>query len=219
MGVALPGKFWLNGAVASFIAICTAATVYVVTSLLTCREPFNLDKMLHRGAYAVEAGHGRSTTGSWRDRLHWRTFLSFDENFSRVDKLTAGGIFWWSIVLVVINVTICVWHFFVHPWPVAWWAHYWMITGIALPCAIALGTLVWFGIGGVRDIREFFIALRTMKRDVRDDGRVVGDHNAADEPAQAAPSAGPAVRTAAPSAAGNAVRTADPTRVTHVPHQ
>jgi SSS family solute:Na+ symporter len=98
--------------------------------------------------------------------------LKFDENFSKVDKLTAGGIFWWSIVLVAINLTICTWHFVVHPWPVAWWAHYWMITGIALPCVIAVGTLIWFGIGGVRDIRDFFVALRTMKRDVHDDGRV-----------------------------------------------
>jgi hypothetical protein len=47
-----------------------------------------------------------------------------------------------------------------------------MITGIAVPCIIAFGTLIWFGIGGVRDIRAFFIALRTMKRDVADDGRV-----------------------------------------------
>ena len=41
-------------------------------------------------------------------------------------------------------------------WPIAWWSHYWMITGIALPFVIAVATLVWFGIGGVRDILEFF---------------------------------------------------------------
>ena len=57
-----------------------------------------------------------------------------------------------------------------------------MIFGIAMPCLIAMGTLIWFGIGGILDIREFLRALRTMKRDVRDDGRVVDSHNASDEP-------------------------------------
>jgi Na+/proline symporter len=186
MGVTLPGKFWLNGAVSAFFALLTAAIVYVVTSLLTCRQPFNLDRMLHRGIYSVEAGGG-TPTKTWRERMHWRTLLSLDHNFSRTDKWTAGGIFWWSIVLVAVNLVITAWNLLYKPWPVSWWAHYWMITGIALPCVIAVGTLIWFGIGGVRDVREFFIALRTMTRDARDDGRVVGDHNAADEPAKAMP--------------------------------
>jgi SSS family solute:Na+ symporter len=174
-GVALPPRFWFNGAVASFIAICTAATVYVVISLLTCREAFNLDKMLHRGIYAVEPGHGRPITRTWRERLHWRRLVNFDTNFSKTDKLMAGGIFWWSMLLVGVNLVACVWNLAYEPWPVAWWAHYWMITGIALPCVIAVGTLVWFGIGGVRDIRDFFVALRTLNRDAHDDGRVHED--------------------------------------------
>jgi hypothetical protein len=44
-------------------------------------------------------------------------------------------------------------------------------------------TLVWFTIGGLIDLRAFFHALKTMKRDARDDGRVVAHHNLADEPA------------------------------------
>ncbi len=182
LGVTLPGKFWFNGAVASFFAIATAASVYIVTSLLTSRQPFNLDRMLHRGAYAVEPGHGRPITRTWRERLHWRTMVNYDTNFSRVDKWTAGGIFWFSMLLVAVNLVISAWNLFYGRWPVSWWAHYWMVTGIALPCVIALGTLIWFGIGGVRDMRDFFVALRTINRDARDDGRVVADHNLADEP-------------------------------------
>lgn len=182
LGVALPQKFWFNGAVSAFIAICTAAAVYIVTSLLTCREPFNLDRMLHRGIYAVEPGHGRPITRTWRERMHWRTLVNFDHNFSKVDKLTAGGIFWWSMLLVGVNVVVTAWNLLYRPWPIEWWAHYWMMTGIAVPCVIAFGTLIWFGVGGVRDIGEFFAALRTLNRDARDDGRVAGDHNLSDEP-------------------------------------
>ena len=212
MGVTLPEKFWFNGAVASFFAITIAATVYIVTSLLTCRQPFNLDRMLHRGIYAVEPEHGRPVTTSWRERLNWRRLINLDTNFSRVDKWTAGGIFWFSMLLVAVNLVITAWNLLYGKWPVSWWAHYWMVTGIALPCVIALGTLIWFGIGGVRDLFDFFAALRTLKRDVRDDGRVEGDHNLADEPARTLPAAEtPAVRAVLPTTAGNAVRTADPT--------
>ena len=48
-----------------------------------------------------------------------------------------------------------------------------MITSIVLPIVIAVGTLIWFGIGGMRDLRDFFAALRTLKRDAHDDGHVV----------------------------------------------
>jgi SSS family solute:Na+ symporter len=207
LNVTLPPRFWFNGAVASFIAICTAATVYVVVSLLTCREAFNLDRMLHRGIYAVEPEHGRPVTTSWRERLNWRRMVNFDTNFSPTDKLMAGGIFWFSMALVAVNLVITAWNLLYGRWPVSWWAHYWMITGIALPCVIAVGTLVWFGIGGVRDMRDFFVALRTMKRDARDDGRVEKDpstargFDVAPPPATVTPTPTPAVPPTGPAVA------------------
>jgi SSS family solute:Na+ symporter len=188
VGVTLPGKFFFNGMVSAFLAILTAATVYVVTSLLTCRQPFNLERMLHRGAYAVtpdgQPAPPQPPRRTWRQRLHWRTFVSFDENFTTTDKITAAGIFWFSVAFVVLNLTVTG-SVLYRPWPIAWWARYWMITTIAIPLVIAVVTLAWFGWGGVRDLRAFFVALRTMKRDARDDGRVVGDHNLADEPGRA----------------------------------
>jgi hypothetical protein len=85
------------------------------------------------------------------------------------------------MTLAIINVITAVWNLKFSRWSIQWWAKSWLILAIAIPFGISLLTLVWFTIGGVRDIREFFIALRTMKRDARDDGRVVGHHNLADE--------------------------------------
>jgi len=137
--------------------------------------------MLHRGEYAIEA-QGGTPTMSIRDRFRLRNILRFDQNFTRVDKITAGGIFWWAMAMLILNVGITVWCVF-SPWPIAWWANYWLITGIIVPCIIAVITLFWFGIGGFIDVRDFFHALKTMTRDARDDGRVVDHHNVADEPA------------------------------------
>ena len=45
-------EFPLNGMQVSFTACLSAVVVYVVVSLLTCKEDFNMDRLLHRGQYA-----------------------------------------------------------------------------------------------------------------------------------------------------------------------
>ena len=90
-GVTLPEKFWISQQMCAFVSVCIAGSVYVLTSLVTCRKPFNLDKMLHRGAYAVEP-KGATELGL-RERLS-KHVLRFDASFTRLDKFTAGGIFW-----------------------------------------------------------------------------------------------------------------------------
>src|SRR5439155_22031802 len=181
IGVSLPARFWISQQVCAFVSVCIAGSVYAITSLLTSRKPFNLDKMLHRGIYAVEAQSRRPL--GLRERLKLKNIFSFDSNFTRVDKFTAGGILWWALAMAALNVGITCWHFLpLPPLSMRFWAGYWMTTGVVIPFIIAAVTLVWFGFGGMKDIRDFFHAFRTMKRDARDDGRVVENHNLADEP-------------------------------------
>jgi SSS family solute:Na+ symporter len=167
----LPGRFWLNGMQAAFAAAVIAAVVYFVVAIATCRREFNLDQMLRRGKYAVASDHDLTRAGSAR-RFSLRQLLRFDENFTRADKIVVAAIFLWSLAMAAVNVVVTIWSITIDPLSAGWWAHYWLIVGIVLPFVIAVVTLIWFGIGGVRDMIDFFSALRTMKRDVRDDGRV-----------------------------------------------
>ena len=48
-----PVKFPVNSLEISFIAGMTGAILYVVFSLLTCRKPFNLEKMLQKVVYCI----------------------------------------------------------------------------------------------------------------------------------------------------------------------
>jgi SSS family solute:Na+ symporter len=180
VGLHLPEKFWFNNQVSAFGAAVIAAGTYIVVSLLTSRADFNLDRMLHRGRYAIEAD--RAGTPPLLARFRLSSILRFDREFTFWDKVVSGGIFWWAMALVAVNLVVSAWNLlFGHRWPVEWWAHYWMITGIALPCVISVATLVWFSIGGVIDMKAFFKALRIERRDARDDGRVTGHHNLVDE--------------------------------------
>ncbi len=179
-GLHLPQKFWFNDQVSGFVAACVAATTYVVVSLVNRRGSFNLDRMLHRGQYAIASEH--DLLPSVKRRFNLASVLRFDENFTFMDKIAAGGIFWWTIVLAVINIVVTVWNLVFRRWPLHWWANYWLATAIVVPFIVAAITLVWFTIGGLNDMVYFFRAMRTLKRDVRDDGRVVAHHNLADEP-------------------------------------
>lgn len=186
LGVVMPAKFPFNGQQTAFFAACMAVLVYVTVSLLTSRgRGFDLDAMLHRKRAALPADGVPSletAPAGLVDRFRLKNILKFDDNFSASDKLVSGGIFWWSMTLLAINLVVCVWNIGFGHWPTSWWSTYWLIFGIGLPFVIAFVTLIWFGIGGIIDIRHFFKALSSEKRDANDDGRVNQDDEPNDKP-------------------------------------
>lgn len=203
-GVTLPAKFWFNGLQVAFIASCAAFGVYVIVSLLTNREDYNLEKMLHRGKYALP-GEKPVQQLSFRERFTLKNILKFDSNFTFWDKLVSGGIFWWAMMLLAVNIVISIWNLGFQDWPVSWWSYYWMVTAIAFPFIIAVATLIWFSIGGIVDIRDFFRALASAKRDARDDGRVdaIGDEPTTVPVSASPPELQAAQRAVTPTAASS----------------
>ncbi len=173
-------NFPMNGQEVSFSAALIAISLYVGVSLLTCREDFNLERMLHRGRYAViktqvgDAPLPVKKKQPWRDRL-----IGIDENFSRGDKWTAGLLLGWSLFLFCTFLVISIWNFF-RPWTVAAWASFWHIIGFGIPILFAVGTGIWFTWGGVKGMGEFFQRLRAERTNHFDDG-TVKDHQNLDE--------------------------------------
>jgi SSS family solute:Na+ symporter len=126
--------FPLNGAQISFFSNLIAVSIYIVVSLLTYKKDFNLDRMLHRGQYALPD----SVTGeasekeSFRKKLGWTRLLGFDENYSRKDKWIAGGLMGWSLFWSCVVAVGTVWNL-ISPWPLSVWSQYWHFTAIILP--------------------------------------------------------------------------------------
>jgi len=166
--------FPLNGAEISFFGSISACLVYAVVSLLTCREDFNMERMLHRGKYAVESERKFETHG--RKRVTWGKLIGLDEHFTFGDKILAGGLFGWSMIWFVVFVVGTVWNL-ISPWPISVWSQFWFVVGIGIPIAFALITSVWFSWGGIRDMRLFFKRLKEERVDVLDNGMVVNHHN------------------------------------------
>lgn len=173
----IDSAFPLNGTQISFFANFIAIAVYVIVSLLTCREDFNMDRMLHRGAYAsaVPALEGQKVR-SLQEPSWWGKLIGIDDNFTFGDKWITVSLFCWTVLWWVVFLVGTIWNW-AYPWPVAVWSLYWEITGIGIPVIFALIMSVWFTWGGLRDTLALFRRLRAQKLNPLDDGTVVGHQN------------------------------------------
>jgi solute:Na+ symporter, SSS family len=162
--------FPLNGTHMRMLASVAAVLVYVVVSLLTCRRDFDMDRLLHRGKYAVASDHVAKVQATG-GRFSLARILGFNAEFTRWDRIIAGGLFFWSIAWFSVLVVGTVWNLR-WPWSDHTWANYWLVAGIIVPVTIVTVTLVWFTIGGIFDLKYLFEQLALMKPDDSDDGTV-----------------------------------------------
>jgi SSS family solute:Na+ symporter len=160
-----------NGIQMKSIAEASAIVVYVVVSLLTCRKDHDMDKLLHRGKYAVASDQELKVAK--KKRTGMARLLDFSDDFTFWDKVVAGGVFFWSMAWLTMVIGGSTWNLTSKsPWSAATWANFWFVAGVLVPLGIGLFTLVWFSIGGTMDLIYFFRKLSTMRRDSTDDGMV-----------------------------------------------
>jgi SSS family solute:Na+ symporter len=181
-----PERFPINGQEVYFLTMVLAITSYIVVSLLTHREDFNLDRMLHRGKYRREEDRApgepmdlppkapRSIKGAFR------ILTGIDDQFTRGDKILS-----WSVVAYTLGwsfgswLVVLIWSLLVD-WPLTWWANWFFISNVIVASIIGVVSTVWFFIGGIWDLNRMFKRLAVADRNVLDDGRVVGHVNAED---------------------------------------
>ena len=167
-----PDRFPVNSQEIYFIAMVVAILLYVGLSLVTCRKPFNLERMLHRGVYAEE---GKTLEKiPWNIHTVFSKLIGIDSNYTRGDKILAWSVFLWSFGwgFLLCFVGIVIWNSF-YPWPNHWWAIKFHITMLLVPGIVAVVSTIWFSIGGTVDLCRLFKRLKEKEEDYLDDGRVV----------------------------------------------
>ncbi len=175
-----PDKFPINSQEILFISMVTSIVMYIVVSLATCRKPFNLERMLHRGIYNVD-GAPPPEKFRFSFRGVFKMMLGITGEYTRGDKVIAWAAFLYSFVYAfVINfLVVIVWNA-VSPWPAYWWRYYFFITSIVVTGIVAVTTWIWFTVGSIRDLIRLFAELRDKVDNVLDDGSVSGRVSAAD---------------------------------------
>jgi len=158
--------FPINGQEFWGIAMAASSIVYVAVSLLGPRSDFDLDRLLHRGRWAVQ-GETEIVDPAPARRLR---MLGMGREFTRSDRVlywvTYVWVAVWTLVFIVgtvINLTRDVGD------PA--WAEFWQVY-VYLMLAVSGIVTVWFAVGGFNDIRAMLKRLAVMRRDDHDDGWV-----------------------------------------------
>jgi SSS family solute:Na+ symporter len=164
--------FPLNGQWIFLATIIYSILVYVTVSLLDPKLEFNMQKMLHRGPYAIageEAPEHHPTR--W-----WQIIFGITPMFNRRDRLTAYAIvgfflFWLGVFLAGTTYGVISLYGLVPEISVQQWASFWHVY-LYMAFGVLVITTLWAGIGGLRDLANLIRGLRSADRDFTDDGRV-----------------------------------------------
>ncbi|MDD4051686.1 MAG: sodium:solute symporter family protein [candidate division Zixibacteria bacterium] len=158
--------FFINGQWFWGISMAGASLVYVVVSLIGKQREYNLDKLLHRGKYAIA---GETNIVSEAPAKGWKV-LGMGKEFTRGDKIIYilnyvwnGG---WLLVFIVGTI-----YSLTHEVSDDSWFRFWRIY-LAIYVGVSVFVILWFLIGGFRDLRRMNKRLETSDRDDRDDGFV-----------------------------------------------
>ncbi|MDD5727926.1 MAG: hypothetical protein PHV59_05095 [Victivallales bacterium] len=175
-----PLKFPINSYEFYFITMLTTLFLYCAVSYLTLKEPFNLDRMLHRGKYDLD--HDKKAPLQWSFKTVFSKMIGITHEYSTGDKVIAWSLFLYSFVwgFGFTFIGIVVWNYF-SPWPIAWWGTYAFVMYLVIPCTMAAISTIWFGIGGFVDLFRMFRDLKARMDNPLDDGWVDGHVSLADK--------------------------------------
>ena len=170
-----PKAFPINSQWIYFFSIIMALGGYITCSvfewLVSKRPAFNMDKLLHRGKYAIQGEHEKEVK---KPPTGIKAILPSAE-FTKSDKFIYYAKMVWSLIWFAIFVVVSSYNLAVDV-PDSTWATFWgWKVGITL--VIGIITTIWFFVGGVYDLRDMMITLKKVKRNVLDDGMVVNHHN------------------------------------------
>lgn len=156
-----------NGMVLAFWSGLIAMAVYAAVSLLSRQEPFNMDKMLHRGKYVVKEDEHNVAEKPVKGL---RALIGMNNEFSKGDRVVYIFSVCWMLVQVSVFALGTLYNSIVKVSDASWLVYWKYHVGafLLLGCLVA----VWFTIGGINDVIKMFKRLSTMQRNTEDDGMV-----------------------------------------------
>jgi hypothetical protein len=81
------GDFPLNSQYMMLVALVLSTVLYIIVSLITCREPHNMDKLLHRGEYAGEDSTEKAKQVGEKKKRTLLQLIGIDSDLSFLDKV------------------------------------------------------------------------------------------------------------------------------------
>lgn len=175
-------KFPINSYELYFLSMVIGILAYVIGSLLTCRQPYNLDRLLHRGIYNLEGD--KKLKSSWTLRNIINKIVGITPEYTRGDKIIAWSVVFYAIIykLGFCFIVVFIWNM-IHPWPIEWWSTYFYYTSLIVTAIIGIVSTFWFFIGGTIDTLRLMKDLKARVDNPLDNGVVEGNVSIADKAA------------------------------------
>ena len=175
-----PTKCPINAYEVTLIVLIVTLLTYIIVSKLTCKTPFNLDRMLHRGKYNLDKDD--KTVSKWTWKTLAGKLIGITPDYTTGDRVIAWALFIYSIIyrFGITFIAVLIWNV-IDPWPIEWWNYYFLIVFMVVPGIIAVIVTFWFGIGGVIDMRQLFRDLKQRVVNTLDNGMVEGNMSLADK--------------------------------------
>ncbi|MBQ0105631.1 MAG: hypothetical protein KBT47_06310 [Armatimonadetes bacterium] len=175
-GVEKIKDFPLNGQWINMVTMLSSIFVYLVLSVCIKSKPYDLDKLLHRGKYAINDEHS-SVIHKDAKIGFWQKIVGITPEFSKSDRFWAYVFVYWAMwgfaIFVVVSAIEIIRQYVLHLPFIS--NHIWFIVmfwGTLFNLAIAIPATVWFTIGGIHDIKALYRDLSVARRDDRDDGSI-----------------------------------------------
>ncbi|MFZ5979957.1 MAG: sodium:solute symporter family protein [Candidatus Zixiibacteriota bacterium] len=168
----LKTDFFINGQMFWAVGMFCSSLLYVIVSLLGKRQAHNMDKLLNRGEYAIKGEMeiiDKVPSRGWKLLGMGREFTRFDKFIYIANYIWTGA---WTLVFIIGTVYNLSHEVSDISW-MAFWKYY-----VYIQMGLAIIVIIWFSIGGLKDIRIMINRLRTMKRDESDDGFIDRKENA-----------------------------------------
>ena len=176
-----PIKFPINSMEVYFLSMVLGIVGYVVGSWITYKEPYNLDRLFHRGKYSDgESLPEEESTWTWKGLYH--KILGITPEYTRGDKVIAWSVVIWSLVYSfgIMFCGVLIWDL-ISPLSPQAWSTYFYINTVFTAIIVGVVSTVWFLIGGIIDSRRLFMDLEKRAANPLDDGRVEGHVSLADK--------------------------------------
>jgi len=175
-------KFPLNGQIIFFFAMAASIVCYVAVSLLGPKHVFNMDKMLHRGKYAIKEDIATGDEPVTKSKFSLSSLIGITPEFNKFERFISFSTFfwsmgWWAIFMVGTLIALTTNWLTDKFWCDFWW---WQI----IPFSVVLGTIctIWITVGGLRDVKRLFQDLRAERVDDGDDGTVNNEEDNTNSP-------------------------------------
>jgi len=148
------------------IAMAMSSIIYIVVSLLGKKTVFDMDKMLHRGKYAIT---GETKIVEEVPLKGWK-MLGMGKEFTKGDRVIYITAYTWTAIWTIAFIIGTYFNLTGEVSDESWMSFWRMFIIVNIIASIII--LVWFSIGGIRDLKDMLVRLKTMNRDIKDDGYV-----------------------------------------------